>query len=176
MGVDSESDGLPWYSGKTSARFLAVQGVYSMMFSSYSERDLNSLYEHLYEMRGVLDLGRVDKKLLVKILKSVLDRYQEIDATISAHISKKWTMDRISLVSLAVMRTGVCELLCLNTNEVIVINEYVDIASYALEDAEVDFVNAILNKAKSVRPERSVEVVHKVQPDSDQVALLSKSC
>ncbi|MGN7678316.1 MAG: transcription antitermination factor NusB [Anaplasma sp.] len=176
MGVDSESDGLPWYSGKTSARFLAVQGAYSMMFSSYSERDLDGLYEHLCEMRDVLDLGRVDKKLLIKILKSMLDRYQEIDATIATHISKKWTMDRINLVSLAIMRTGVCELLCLNTNEVIVINEYVDIASYALEDAEVDFVNAILNKAKSVRPEHSVKIGHEVQSNSDQIALLSKSC
>ncbi|ACZ49374.1 N utilization substance protein B [Anaplasma centrale str. Israel] len=173
MGVGSESDNLPWYSGKTSARFLAVQGAYSMMFSSYSTEDLDELLEHLCEMRDVLGLGRVDKRLLTKILGSMLSKYSEIDAIISEHISKKWTMDRINLISLSVMRAGICELLCFNTNESVVINEYVDIASYALEDAEVDFVNAILNKAKVVRLGRGAEVQDLV---SNGVALLPKSC
>ncbi|ASI47582.1 MAG: transcription antitermination factor NusB [Anaplasma ovis] len=173
MEVGSTSDDLPWYSGKTSARFLAVQGAYSMMFSSYATEDLDGLLEHLCEMRGVFGLGRVDKKLLTKILRSMLARCSEIDATISEHINKNWSMDRINLVSLSIMRAGICELLCFSTSESVVINEYVDIASYALEDAEVDFVNAILNKAKTVRFGRDTEVQNLV---SDGVALLPKSC
>ncbi|MCU7611459.1 transcription antitermination factor NusB [Anaplasma capra] len=165
MEADSSGhDSLPWYSGKTTARFLAVQGAYSMMFSSYSVEDLGELLEHLCEMRDVLGLaGRVDKKLLTKILESMLARHSEIDAKIAGYISEKWAMDRINLVSLSVMRTGVCELLCCNTSESIIINEYVDIASYTLEDAEVDFVNAVLNKAKLARLEHNAEMEAQLQ-------------
>ncbi|UQD54848.1 transcription antitermination factor NusB [Anaplasma phagocytophilum] len=149
--VNGAHDDMPWHVGKTSARFLAVQGAYAMMFGAYTASDLDDLLEHLCEMQEVLDLHRVDKKLLSKILGCMIEKCNEVDSLISVHLNEKWSMERINLVSLAVMRAGVCELLCLKTSECVIINEYVGIASTVLEKSEVNFVNAILNKAKAVR-------------------------
>ncbi|MFV9838942.1 MAG: transcription antitermination protein NusB [Aaplasma endosymbiont of Hyalomma asiaticum] len=142
---------IPWHISKTSARFLAVQGAYVTMFCPYNKSCLQELLDYLCEMQNVMELHRVDKKLLGKILEYLLENKQEIEDLITRHISEKWAIDRINLVSLSVIKAGICELLCSKTDENIVINEYAGIASVVLEDGEINFVNAILNKAKSVR-------------------------
>ena len=67
-----------------------------------------------------------------------------IDETISAHL-KKWTMSRISKVSLAILRLGVWEILfCDDVEDDIVVSECVRLATeYAYED-DVSFVNGVL--------------------------------
>ena len=142
---------IPWHVSKTSARFLAVQGAYVTMFCAYTRGNLQELLDYLCEMQNVMELHRMDKRLLSRILEYLVDNGQEIDSLITRHISEKWAMDRINLVSLSVIKAGVCELLCSKTDENIVINEYAGIASVVLEEGEINFVNAILNKAKSVR-------------------------
>ena len=142
---------IPWHISKTSARFLAVQGAYVTMFCTYTKSGLQELLDYLCEMQNVMELHRVDKKLLGKILEYLLENKQAVEDLITRHISEKWAMDRINLVSLSVIKAGICELLCSKTDENIVINEYAGIASVVLEDGEINFVNAILNKAKSVR-------------------------
>ncbi|ABD44052.1 transcription antitermination factor NusB [Anaplasma phagocytophilum str. CR1007] len=168
--VNGAHDDMPWHVGKTSARFLAVQGAYAMMFGAYTASDLEDLLEHLCEMQEVLDLHRVDKKLLSKILGCMIEKCNEVDSLISVHLNEKWSMERINLVSLAVMRAGVCELLCLKTSECVIINEYVGIASTVLEKSEVNFVNAILNKAKTVRSPECDLSLSTFADDSDGVS------
>jgi len=67
-----------------------------------------------------------------------------IDDTIAAHL-KKWTMSRISKVSLAILRLGVWEVLfCDDVEDDIVVSECVRLATeYAYED-DVSFVNGVL--------------------------------
>lgn len=67
-----------------------------------------------------------------------------IDETISAHL-KKWTMSRISKVSLAILRLGIWEILfCDDVEDDIVVSECVRLATeYAYED-DVSFVNGVL--------------------------------
>ncbi|SCV61535.1 hypothetical protein ANAPRD1_00013 [Anaplasma phagocytophilum] len=168
--VNGAHDDMPWHVGKTSARFLAVQGAYAMMFGAYTASDLDDLLEHLCEMQEVLDLHRVDKKLLSKILGCMIEKCNEVDSLISVHLNEKWSMERINLVSLAVMRAGVCELLCLKTSECVIINEYVGIASTVLEKSEVNFVNAILNKVKTVRSPECDLSLSTFADDSDGVS------
>ncbi|MDB1135615.1 transcription antitermination protein NusB [Candidatus Anaplasma sp. TIGMIC] len=156
------------------ARFLAAQGAYAMTFASYTLGDLDGLLEYLGEMRTVMDLQKVDKKLLSKILQCMLERQAEVDALITLHISEKWTIDRINLVSLAIIKAGVCELLCLNTNESIVIDEYAGIASSVLEASEISFVNAVLNKAKAVRTVDASELHTHCNPSSGDAIALSE--
>ena len=146
--VSSDSALSPWYSGRTAARLLAIQGAYATLFSEYSCNDIDDIFAHLCEMREVLELERVDKKLLMKLLELVLSKHAYVDSIISENITEKWSMDRINLVSRAILRAGICEMLYLQTNDTIVINEYVKIAAASLDDSEINFVNAILNKAK----------------------------
>ncbi|QXK92067.1 transcription antitermination factor NusB [Neoehrlichia mikurensis] len=147
-----QNNKLSWHSQKTAARFLAVQGVYSMMFINYSPVDIDNLIDYLHEMQEVLNLVKADNKLLSKILETIIDYSSNIDDIISQHLNEKWSIQRLNLISLAVIKTAICELICYDTDAGIIINEYVNISSSILEDTEVSFVNAILNKIKIVHP------------------------
>ena len=150
-GESIDDNMTPWYCGRTVARFLAVQGAYSMSFSELTAFDVDDMVGYLCEMRSVMELKRVDRKMLSRLLLFLVENVESVDVLIKANISDKWSLERVNLISLAIIRAGVSELLCLNTNECIVINEYAGIAAAVLEDGEVNFVNAILNKAKTVR-------------------------
>lgn len=79
-----------------------------------------------------------------KMFKGVESNKAIIDETISAHL-KKWTMSRISKVSLAILRLGVWEILFSDdVEDDIVVSECVRLATdYAYED-DVSFVNGVL--------------------------------
>ena len=137
-----------WHSKKTTTRFLAVQGTYAMTFNNYTINDLDSLIDYLYEMKEVLNLTYIDDQLLLKIISTMLLRFNTINSNISGFLNEKWSIDRINLISLSIIKTAICELMCSKTDRVIIINEYVNIASHILERTEVNFINAILNQAK----------------------------
>ncbi|CEI84692.1 transcription antitermination protein NusB [Ehrlichia minasensis] len=137
-----------WHSKKTTTRFLAIQGTYSMIFNNYTIHDIDNLIDYLYEMKEVLDLIQIDNQLLIKIMNTMLLTFNTINATIATLLNEKWSIDRINLISLSIIKTAVCELICSNTDAVIIINEYVNIASHILEKTEVNFINAILNQVK----------------------------
>ncbi|MGN7619104.1 MAG: transcription antitermination protein NusB [Ehrlichia sp.] len=138
------------HSAKTTTRFLAIQGTYSMMFNNYTINDSGHLIDYLYEMKEVLNLIQLDDELLFKIINTMLITFNTINSTIATFLSEKWSMERINPISLSVIKTAVCELMCSNTDTVVIINEYVNIASHILERAEVNFINAILNQVKLI--------------------------
>ncbi|MBR6789348.1 MAG: transcription antitermination factor NusB [Oscillospiraceae bacterium] len=79
-----------------------------------------------------------------EMFKGVESNKTIIDETISTHL-KKWTMSRISKVSLAILRLGVWEILfCDDVEDDIVVSECVRLATdYAYEE-DVSFVNGVL--------------------------------
>ncbi|KJV65907.1 MULTISPECIES: transcription antitermination protein NusB [Ehrlichia] len=142
-----------WHSKKTTTRFLAIQGTYSMIFNNYTINDIDNLIEYLYEIKELLDLMQVDNQLLLKIMNTMLLTFNTINSTIAAFLNDTWSIDRINPISISIIKTAVCELICSNTDTVIIINEYVNIASHILERTEVNFINAILNQIKlTARP------------------------
>ncbi|WDM85655.1 transcription antitermination protein NusB [Ehrlichia sp. JZT12] len=136
------------HSEKTTTRFLAIQGTYSMIFNNYTINDFDHLIDYLYEMKEVLNLIQIDDELLFKIINTMLITFNTINSTIATFLNEKWSIDRINLISLSIIKTAFCELMCSNTDTVIIINEYVNIASHILERTEVNFINAILNQVK----------------------------
>ena len=81
-------------------------------------------------------------------------RYQDsIDELISANL-KNWRMERISKVSLAILRLGVYEIVyCDEIDDDIVVSECVKLASeYAYED-DISFINGILGSIVRARRE-----------------------
>ena len=82
----------------------------------------------------------------VSLFFGVDQHRDELDQIISSYL-KKWTLQRISKVSLAVLRLAVYEMKYTNTNWDIVISEAVKIAqTYTLKD-DVSFVNGVLAAA-----------------------------
>ena len=81
------------------------------------------------------------------IIAGTISHIDEIDKLIENHLSSSWSMDRISRVALAILRTSVYELLFQNGAEAkIVIDEAVNIAKDFDTDDSYKFINAVLDK------------------------------
>ena len=78
------------------------------------------------------------------MFRGVWTHLEEIDALIEPNL-KKWTKDRISRVSLAILRLGVYEMLY--TEDVpddIIVSECVKLATTFAHEDDVSFVNGVL--------------------------------
>lgn len=97
----------------------------------------------------ILELARECEDLTVndqveQMFKGVLQHVADIDALIEKNL-KNWKKERISKVSLAILRLGVYEILyCADVDNDIVVSECVKLATtFAFED-DVSFVNGVL--------------------------------
>ena len=81
------------------------------------------------------------------IISGTISHIDEIDKRIESHLSASWSMDRISRVALAILRTSVYEIAFQNGAEPrIVIDEAVNIAKDYDSDDSYKFINAVLDK------------------------------
>lgn len=97
----------------------------------------------------ILELAKECENLTVndqveQMFRGVLDHVVDIDALIEKNL-KNWKKERISKVSLAILRLGVYEILyCADVDNDIVVSECVKLATtFAFED-DVSFVNGVL--------------------------------
>lgn len=82
----------------------------------------------------------------IKLFEGVDEHRDELDQVIEKYL-KNWTIQRISKVSLAVLRLAVYEMKYMDTTRDIVISEAVKLAqAYTLQD-DVAFVNGVLASA-----------------------------
>ncbi len=119
--------------------------IFEYEFQKLSAEELLELY---YHYRDDVD---AQKDYLENLVKVTLENRPAIDEHIQKH-AKGWSLSRLSKISLAALRIGICELLY--NEEIpagIAINEAVQLAKdYEGEKASA-FVNGILssvNKAK----------------------------
>ena len=136
---------------RRNGRVIAFQAVYSwdvtkasldelLTFSwlqKDSESDENALSENAKEERTFASL----------IIAGTISHIDEIDKLIESHLSSSWSMERISRVALAILRTSVYEILFQNGAEPkVVIDEAVNIAKDFDTDDSYKFINAVLDK------------------------------
>ncbi len=140
------------YSRRNIARFLAIQAYYSAMFIDYE--DFQELTNYISEITDLFGFCNFDNKFLLKLLDSIIDNPKKLDKAIESNLSSKWSLARISLISLAILRVATYELMNCNTPIAVVINEYTNISSNLLDKvSEINFINAILNKvSNSITP------------------------
>ncbi|MBC8559463.1 transcription antitermination factor NusB [Fumia xinanensis] len=97
----------------------------------------------------ILELARECEDLTVndqveQMFKGVLDHVADIDVLIEKNL-KNWKKERISKVSLAILRLGVYEILyCADVDDDIVVSECVKLATTFAFDDDVSFVNGVL--------------------------------
>ena len=78
------------------------------------------------------------------MFRGVVQNLNAIDAAIAPNL-KKWTKERISKVSLAILRLGVYEIMfCEDVEDDIVFSECVKLATTFAYDDDVAFVNGVL--------------------------------
>lgn len=82
-------------------------------------------------------------EFIMNILNSFTQHKDEIDDIIKSHI-KGWTIERLSRVTLSVLRFAVTELKYGSTSEKIVINEAVELSKKYSTPQDARFVNGVL--------------------------------
>ena len=97
----------------------------------------------------ILELARECEDLTIndqveQMFKGVLDHVADIDVLIEKNL-KNWKKERISKVSLAILRLGVYDILyCSDVDNDIVVSECVKLATTFAFDDDVSFVNGVL--------------------------------
>jgi N utilization substance protein B len=103
---------------RTTARAAAMQMIFEKISGGQGGEDtLKMVYDELREdgFPGVEKIGRKepdqeDRDYITAALEGVLAHREEIDEAIEA-TAKGWTLDRMSLVDLTIMRLAVWEIL-----------------------------------------------------------------
>ncbi len=104
---------------RTTARAAAMQMIFEKIAGGQGGEDtLKMVYDELRAdgFPGVDHIGRKepdqeDRDYITAAIEGVLAHRDEIDDLIDRHTAKCWSMDRISLVHLTIMRLAVWEIL-----------------------------------------------------------------
>ncbi len=142
---------------RRNGRVIAFQALYSWDVSKSSLDDLLTfswlqkdaeIEAGLQEQETELsETAKEERTFASLIIAGTISHIDEIDKLIENHLSASWSMDRISRVALAILRTSIYELLFQNGAEAkIVIDEAVNIAKDFDTDDSYKFINAVLDK------------------------------
>lgn len=129
---------------RRDARICAVKVMYSAEF--HKDEDKNDLFE-LTCAEGEIGYNDFAKTLFF----GASDNVEVIDKAISDN-AKGWKFERISKMSLAVMRICAYELLFTDTPAPIAINEAMEIDKLFDSDDAPAFVNGVLNSIARSHP------------------------
>lgn len=137
---------------RTTARAAVMQMIYEHLAGGEGgEETLQMVYEQLREegVPGVDEVradepGEKDRAYITRVLEGVLDHMDELDEQISS-AAVDWTLDRMPLVDLTILRMATWELL--HEEDVpgsVAINEAVELAGRYSEPVSGRFINGVL--------------------------------
>ena len=115
--------------------------IYQYLFyQKMNQEDVKEILENVFEM-DYEDISIFAKEVTVKTLL----HQEEIDKDISAHLVK-WTLDRLNMVTHAILLLAIGEYrYTKECNKAEIINIAVNLAKTYLDDKDYKFVNAILD-------------------------------
>lgn len=119
-------------------RILTVQALYALEYND--EANLNSIIE-MQEVETVKSLELVEKQ--VAQIKADLEK---IDAVIQSALPEKWTVKRVPLVNLEILRLATYELMQKEVPDKVAIDEAVELAKDFSGDDDRKFINGILSE------------------------------
>ena len=138
---------------RRNGRVIAFQALYSWDVTKASLDDLLTFTwlqkdsEVLQEKAELSETSKEEQTFASLIIAGTISHIDEIDKLIENQLSASWSMERISRVALAIMRTSVYELLFQNgADNKVVIDEAVNIAKDFDTDDSYKFINAVLDK------------------------------
>lgn len=123
---------------KRPARVFAMQLLYSMEITAGTAGEC---------LPGVLESQPIEKDMQafgMSLVDLVQEHRAEIDEIISSS-SKAWTIERMALVDLSILRSSLAEIMFKDTPVKVIMTEAMQIAKkYSTEDSS-SFINGILN-------------------------------
>ena len=142
---------------RRNGRVIAFQALYSwdvtkaslddLLTFSWLQKDSEIEEGGREQISDISETAKEERTFASIIISGTISHIDEIDKLIENHLSSSWSMERISRVALAILRTGVYEILFQNGSEPrIVIDEAVNIAKDFDTDDSYKFINAVLDK------------------------------
>lgn len=125
-------------------RKQARENAFMIVFEkNFNEETVTEIIENAVSIRAF----ELDKDgYILKVTSKVFDNIEEVDKTISNNLSSGWRLERISKVSLSVLRLAVSEMLYLEDIPVgVSINEAVELTKKYSDEKDAAFVNGVLS-------------------------------
>ena len=99
-----------------------------------------------YEVDEVIKENvKIDNEFVKDIIYGVITYKNELDE-IANSLMNDWTIDRLDKSGASIMRMALYELKYMDTPEVVVINEAVELAKKYCDDSVKNMINAVLDK------------------------------
>ena len=129
--------------GKKQSRSEARQEAFKLIFQTQSNsEDVNFLIEQMLENKPE---SKQNMDYIRAALNGVLEKEEELKEDISANLSGGWKIDRISRVSLAILKLALYEIKYMDDIPVKVsINEAVELDKKFDEPDNSSFINGVL--------------------------------
>lgn len=126
-------------------RRQAREQAFLLLFQyKFQPDDMELLLERFFEENNAAD----QSGYIENVVKGVISKKEEIDNVIN-EFSKDWDVDRLSSVSLAVLRLGVYEIMYIDDiPSVVSVNEAVALAKEFEGEEAAPFINGIMGKIK----------------------------
>ncbi|MEA2782904.1 MAG: transcription antitermination protein NusB [Rhodospirillaceae bacterium] len=142
---------------RSAARLAAVQALYQIAVSEDdAERVIAEFASHrLGEAVDGVDMVKPDRAFFYELVRGVVRNRRELDDMIAAVLVEDWTIERLEILLVSILRAGAHELA--DRSDVparVVISEYVDLADAFYGDKETGLVNGVLDRlARELRPD-----------------------
>lgn len=126
--------------GKTRSELREKIMVILYQIDIYNERKVP------YEVDEVIKENvKIDNEFVKDIVYGVITYKGELDSVANS-LMKDWTIDRLDKSGASIMRMALYELKYMDTPEVVVINEAVELAKKYCDDSVKNMINAVLDK------------------------------
>ncbi|GHA83766.1 N utilization substance protein B [Algimonas arctica] len=139
---------------RREARLSGVQALYQMdVANAKSKQVIYEFLNHRFGYEGENGMVTADEKFFEELVEGVVREQDQIDAKLDAQLPDKWPLRRLDMTLRALLRAGVFEITQRpDVPALVIIDEYVAIASDFFSGKEPGMVNAVMDKiARAVR-------------------------
>lgn len=124
---------------RTEARDMAFKFLYQVEVQKENNEDVVNLFLENNEIEN-----KEARKYILNIAKGVNENLENINELIKKHLKQDWKIERISKVTLAILKLAIYEIVYEKIPFKVVINEAVELAKKYGEESSSAFVNGIL--------------------------------
>lgn len=100
----------------------------------------------VYDVENIIKENiEIDNEFVKTLVFGVVTSYEDLDNMANKYL-KDWSIDRLDINGSAILRMSIYEYLYMDTPEVVVINEAIELAKKYCDDKVKNIINAVLDK------------------------------